>query len=160
MTAYNPEALHHRHGQRRWQIASPASWSNPFTPAGVQADRSVPTLLAMPLRSGGSPELILAAGDKDAVLISPTGSRLVEFSLPAKPIAPLLVADFNNDGLNDLILTSFEGYYGFAQVRQPGALMFSTLVGCLIVAIAVVFLLQHFNQPKGGRPVPSKRATD
>lgn len=160
MTAYNPEALHHRHGQRRWQIATPASWSNPLTPAGVQADRAIPTLLPLPLRAGGPPELILAAGDKEAVLISPTGSKLVEFELPAKPTAPLLVVDFNNDGLNDLIVTSFEGYYGFSQVRQPGALMFSTLVGCLIVAIAVVFLLQHFNQPKGGRGVAPKRATD
>jgi hypothetical protein len=41
------------------------------------------------------------------------------------------------------------------QTRQPGAIFFSTLVGCLIVVIGVVYVSLHLNLPNGGKPSSS-----
>jgi hypothetical protein len=41
------------------------------------------------------------------------------------------------------------------QTRQPGAIFFSTLVGCLIVVIGVVYVSLHLNLPNGGKPISS-----
>jgi hypothetical protein len=41
-------------------------------------------------------------------------------ALQASPVLPLQLADFNGDGLTDLILVSSSGLYGWAQARaQP-----------------------------------------
>jgi hypothetical protein len=48
-------------------------------------------------------------------------------------------------GVNKRKQITAAGVYGFAQTRQPGALFFSTLVGCLIVVMAVLFVSQQIN---------------
>lgn len=102
----------------------------------------VPTLKAFPLRQHDSQLMILAAGDQEAVVLSPGGSSLTSVELPAPPTHALVCDDFSNDGLTDLILVTSNGVYGFVQTRQPGALFFSTLVGCLIVVMGVLFVSQ------------------
>lgn len=67
----------------------------------------------------------------------------------AAPAVPLLVADFNGDGLSDIILVSALGFHGFAQVRHPGGSPFGALVGCLVVVMAAVYVSQHAS--RGGR---------
>lgn len=115
----------------------------------MEAGRVVPTLKAFPLRVHDSQELILAAGDQEAVVLSPGGSVLTTIDLPAPPTHALVSEDFSNDGLTDLILVTSSGVYGFAQTRQPGALFFSTLVGCLIIVMGVLFVSQYLNSTKG-----------
>jgi len=51
---------------------------------------------------------------------------------------PLVTAEFSNDGLNDLILVTPSGFYGFVQTWHPGALFFGMLVPRLIVAMRVI----------------------
>lgn len=109
----------------------------------------VPTLKAFRLRAHDSRDLILAAGDQEAVVLSPGGSTLATIELPAPPTHALVTEDFSNDGLTDLILVTSNGVYGFVQTRQPGALFFSTLVGCLIIVMGVLFVSQHLNSMKG-----------
>lgn len=109
----------------------------------------VPTLKPISLRAHDNQELILAAGDQEAVIISPGGSILTSIELPAAPTHALISEDFSNDGLIDLILVTSNGVYGFVQTRQPGALFFSTLVGCLIVVMGVIFVTQYLNSMKG-----------
>lgn len=109
----------------------------------------VPTLKAITLRVHDNQDLILAAGDQEAVVISPGGSILTTIDLPAAPTHALVNDDFSNDGLTDLILVTSSGVYGFVQTRQPGALFFSTLVGCLIIFMGVIFVSQHLNSIKG-----------
>ncbi|KAG6394572.1 hypothetical protein SASPL_145161 [Salvia splendens] len=93
--------------------------------------------------------MILAAGDQEAVVLSPGGALLTSVDLPAPPTHSLVCDDFSNDGLTDLILVTSSGVYGFVQTRQPGALFFSTLVGCLIVVMGVLFVSQYLNSGKG-----------
>lgn len=108
----------------------------------------VPTLKAFSLRVHDNQQMILAGGDQEAVVISPGGSILTSIDLPAPPTHALVCEDFSNDGLTDVILMTSNGVYGFVQTRQPGALFFSTLVGCLIVVMGVIFVTQHLNSVK------------
>lgn len=154
VTSYSP-GLHGHGADWQWQLTTGATWSNLPSPSGMmEAGTVVPTLKAFPLRVHDNQELILAAGDQEAVVISPGGSPLTTVDLPGTPTHALICEDFSNDGLTDLIVVTPSGVYGFVQTRQPGALFFSTLVGCLILVMGVIFVTQHLNSIKG-KPRPS-----
>ncbi|XP_071913575.1 uncharacterized protein [Coffea arabica] len=154
VTSYSPGLLGHD-ASWNWQILTGATWSNPPSPSGLtESGQVIPTLKAFRLRPRDGRDLILAAGDQEAVVLSPGGSTLTTVELPASPTHALVTVDFSNDGLTDLILVTSNGVYGFVQTRQPGALFFSTLVGCLIVVMGVLFVSQHLNSIKG-KPRPS-----
>ncbi|KAK6150597.1 hypothetical protein DH2020_015529 [Rehmannia glutinosa] len=80
-----------------------ATWSNLPSPSGMTESTVVPTLKPFPLRQHDSQELILAAGDQEAVVLSPGGSILTAVDLPAPPTHSLVCDDFSNDGLTDFI---------------------------------------------------------
>eukprot|EP01018_Ginkgo_biloba_P019023 Gb_32352 [translate_table: standard] len=147
VTSYSP-GVHGQGAVRRWQLLTGATWSNLPSPSGMVEEKVVPTLEALPLRVHGPQEGILVAGEQEALIISPSGSQLTSMFLPSPPTQPILYGDFSNDGLNDLILVTSNGIYGFVQTRQPGALFFSSLVGCLIVVMGVILVSQHFNSTK------------
>eukprot|EP00252_Welwitschia_mirabilis_P007876 TRINITY_DN19585_c0_g1_i1.p1 TRINITY_DN19585_c0_g1~~TRINITY_DN19585_c0_g1_i1.p1 ORF type:complete len:697 (+),score=126.02 TRINITY_DN19585_c0_g1_i1:313-2403(+) len=147
VTSYSPGIL----GQGailRWQLLTGATWSNLPTPAGMVEEKVIPTLEPLPLHVHGVHEVILVAGEQEANVISPGGSYLTSIYLPSPPTHPILYGDFSNDGLNDLIVMTSDGIYGYVQTRQPGALFFSSLVGCLILVMVVILLSQHFSSPK------------
>ncbi|KAL5752565.1 hypothetical protein ACOSP7_022762 [Xanthoceras sorbifolium] len=149
VTAYSPGTQSHD-AVWQWQLLTDATWSNLPSPSGMmEAGTVVPTLKTFSLRVHDNQQMILAAGDQAAVVISPGGSTLTSVELPAPPTHALVCEDFSNDGLTDLILVTSNGVYGFVQTRQPGALFFSTLVGCLIVVMGVIFITQHLNSIKG-----------
>ena len=117
-----------------------------------------PTLVSMALRAHAIPSVILAAGDDEATIVSEHGNELVSFELPERPSQPLVVIDFNLDGYNDIVMMGHTGVYGWAQVRRPGAVPFSALVGVLIVIMLTVFVMQQgFMQQKLPVPPPQQR---
>ncbi|KAG8383387.1 hypothetical protein BUALT_Bualt04G0007200 [Buddleja alternifolia] len=148
VTSYSP-GLHGHDAIWNWQLLTGASWSNLPSPSGMTESSVIPTLKPFPLRLHDTQELILAAGDQEAVVLSPGGSILTTVELPAPATHALVTDDFSNDGLTDLILVTSNGVYGFVQTRQPGALFFSTLVGCLILVMGVLFVSQYLNSSKG-----------
>ncbi|XP_068646390.1 uncharacterized protein [Aristolochia californica] len=148
VTSYTP-GLHGQDAVWRWQLVTDATWSNLPSPSGMMEDGIVPTLKAVSLSAGDDQEVILAAGDQEAVIISPGGVQLTNIDLPSPPTHALVTEDFSNDGLTDIIVVTSSGVYGFVQTRQPGAIFFSTLVGCLIVLMGVIFVSQHLNSLKG-----------
>ncbi|CAA7391968.1 unnamed protein product [Spirodela intermedia] len=152
MTAYSP-GLHGEDAVWRWQITTGASWTNPPSPAGMaEAAAVVPTLKAFRLRAGDQREVVIAAGDQEAAVVSPGGVVLASVDLPAAPTHALVLGDFSGDGLADIILQTSGGVYGFVQTRQPGAIFFSGLVGCLIVVMGVIFVTQHLGSAGQGKP--------
>ncbi|WJX61016.1 hypothetical protein P8452_46160 [Trifolium repens] len=154
ITSYTP-GLHGHDALWQWQQSTGVTWSNLPSPAGMmEGGLVIPTLKPFPLRVHDSQEVILAAGEQEAVVISPGGSILATIELPGPPTHVLIREDFSNDGLTDLILVTSSGVYGFVQTRQPGALFFSVLIGCLIVVMGVIFVTQHMNSMKG-KPRPS-----
>ncbi|XP_058110246.1 uncharacterized protein LOC131253300 isoform X2 [Magnolia sinica] len=148
VTSYSP-GLNGHDAVWRWQFITGATWSNLPSSSRIMEAAVVPTLRAFSLRVMDNHELILAAGDQEAVVISPGGSQLTSIDLPAPPTHAVIPVDFSNDGLTDLIVVTSSGVYGFVQTRQPGALFFSTLVGCLIVMMGVIFVSQHLSSLKG-----------
>jgi hypothetical protein len=109
-----------------------------------------PTLAAMSLRRHAIPSVILAAGDDEATIVSEHGHEIITFDLPERPTQPLTALDFNLDSYTDVIMIGRNGVYGWAQVRRPGAVPFSALVGVLIVIMLTVFVMQQgFMQPEG-----------
>lgn len=148
ITSYSP-GLHHD-AVWQWQQITGATWSNLPSPSGLtESGAVVPTLKPFSLRVHDNQEMILAAGDQEAVVLSPGGSIITTLTLPAPPTHALITEDFSGDGLNDLIVVTSSGVYGFVQTRHPGALFFSTLVGCLIVVMGVIFVSQHLNSMNG-----------
>lgn len=154
VTSYTP-GLHGHDANWNWQLLTGATWSKLPSPSGMMDSDVVPTLKPFPLRTHDNPEMILAAGDQEAVVLSPGGSLLTTMDLPAPPTHALVCEDFSNDGLTDVIVVTSNGVYGFVQTRQPGALFFSTLVGCLIVVMGVLFVSQYLNSSKGKPRAPS-----
>ncbi|KAL6959989.1 hypothetical protein U1Q18_040135 [Sarracenia purpurea var. burkii] len=150
VTSYSP-GLHGHDAVWQWQLLTGATWSNLPSPSGMmEAGMVVPTLKAFSLRvHDNNQELILAAGDQEAVVLTPGGILVTSIILPSPPTYALICEDFSNDGLTDLILVTSNGVYGFVQTRHPGALFFSTLVGCLIIVMGVIFVSQHLNSITG-----------
>ncbi|CAN0861474.1 hypothetical protein LINGRAHAP2_LOCUS8216 [Linum grandiflorum] len=152
VTSYTP-GLHGHDAVWQWQLMTYATWSNLPSPSGMtESGNVVPTLKAFQLRPHDNRPMILAAGDQEAAVISPGGSIQTTIELPAAPTHGIIAEDFSNDGLTDLIVVTSNGVYGFVQTRTPGALFFSTLVGCLLIVMGVVFVTQHLNSMKGGKP--------
>nr|CAB3469143.1 unnamed protein product [Digitaria exilis] len=157
VTSYSPGLLGHD-AIWRWQVSTGATWSNLPSPSGMMENIVVPTLKAFSLRAYDPREVIIAGGDQEAVVLSPSGGILAIIELPAPPTHALIMEDFSGDGLADMVVVTSGGVYGFVQTRQPGALFFSTLVGCLIVVIGVIFVSLHLNSSTSGKPRASSSA--
>ncbi|KAL0904280.1 hypothetical protein M5K25_026367 [Dendrobium thyrsiflorum] len=152
VTSYSP-GVHGDGATWKWQLTTGATWSNLPSPSGMAEEaKIVPTLKAFSLRAHDNKEVIIAGGDQEAVVISPGGSFLSSIELPGSPTHALVLDDFSGDGFTDIILVTSSGVYGFVQTRQPGALFFSTLVGCLIIIMGVIFVSQHLNSMSKGKP--------
>ncbi|KAG2434923.1 hypothetical protein HYH02_012121 [Chlamydomonas schloesseri] len=129
-------------GAHLWQEYLQVSWP----PADENPDHVVPTLAAMALYTHAVPTTVLAAGTDHAVLVSEHGHVLAELELPAAPTQPLVVADFNGDGLNDIILVTNKGLYGYVQVEHlAGGMSLSALLLTLVVALGLVYFTQHYD---------------
>jgi len=143
----------------RWQVVTSASWTASEELQGIGQHQAIPTLAALPLRKNGQPEVVLAVGELEGVILSPKGSHVTTFPLPAPASAPVLYVDFSGDALNDLIVTTSDGIYGFVQTRQPGAILFSTLVGILLLVMGVIFITQHLGSSKGNSRPAGRQST-
>ncbi|KAK4754079.1 hypothetical protein SAY87_002183 [Trapa incisa] len=155
VSCYRP-GTHGHEAIWQWQLQTGATWTNLPSPSGMmEGGNAVPTLKPFSLRSHDAQLFILAAGEQEAVILSAGGSTQATIDLPSPPTHTIITEDFSNDGLTDLILVTSNGVYGFVQTRQPGALLFSTLLGCLIVVMGVIFVTQHLNSMKGKPRAPS-----
>ncbi|KAL0762447.1 hypothetical protein Bca101_078598 [Brassica carinata] len=145
VTSYTPD-MHGREPLWQWQLQTEATWSNIPSPSGLtESGTVVPTLKPFSLRIHDNQPMILAGGDQAAVIISPGGSVLASIELPSQPTHALITDDFSNDGLTDVIVMTSNGIYGFVQTRQPGALFFSSLVGCILEMESVELSLTNME---------------
>lgn len=72
-------------------------------------------------------------------MVDVNGDELESLTLPDVPIQPLTVTDWNFDGLNDVILMSRTGVYGWVQIRRPQSTSYSMLVAALVVVLVIVY---------------------
>jgi len=100
------------HTTRTIQRFLEVGWDEDLT-AGV-----VPSLLPLALRNNAVPAALLAVGADAAVVVSEHGYELARLSLAFYPLAPPVVADFDGDGLNDLLFVTPGGLFGYTQVQH------------------------------------------
>lgn len=108
-------------------------------------EASVPTLTALALRPDAIPTSVLAVGYDTGVVVSEHGNELANFHVAFPPSAPAVVADFDGDGLNDVIIVTRSGVFGYSQVQHLGGLSFGALLLTLIVAMAIVWYSQFYD---------------
>lgn len=119
-----------------------------------------PTFSPYKLRRHATPSIILVAGCARMSLVTEHGRELWSGALPERPTQPLVSADFNLDGYMDIILVSRTGLFGWAQVRSPGGMSISALVGGLIVVLLAVLLSQNHPTLDSGSGLRKGRSTD
>jgi hypothetical protein len=104
----------------------------------------------MPLWRHAVPTAALATGAERAVLVSEHGFTLAAFDLPYPPLAPPVLADFNGDGLTDVIVVTARGVFAYAQLVHYGGLQLGALLLALIAAMGVVWWSSQFPGGAGG----------
>ncbi len=102
------------HEQVRWE---PSHETEQDAEEAAARAPTRPTLVALSLHAHGVPGAVLAAGERGAVVVSEHGRELAAVEFPLPPTQRLVVADFNGDGLNDLVEVTATGLFGWTQVR-------------------------------------------
>lgn len=85
------------------------------------------------------------------------------------PVAPAVVVDFSGDGVNDIILPTGEGYYGYVVKRHAATSTVGTVMA-VVLALFVLLVGARFSETGleteslmagggGGRPLDSLGAT-
>jgi hypothetical protein len=68
-------------------------------------------------------------------MVSASGVLLSSFTPVDTIISPPVIADFNNDGLNDLILVTPKGIYGYTLTRTTGSMILPVLSSFMLIVI-------------------------
>ena len=87
--------------------------------------------------------LILALGERLAVLVSTGGKVLATARLPAAPVAPPVVGDFDGDGISDVLVPVVAGHAGLRLKPSAGSLLLRILFGFLALAVVLVLVLRQ-----------------
>ncbi|KAL6048323.1 Integrin-alpha FG-GAP repeat-containing protein 2 [Balamuthia mandrillaris] len=105
----------------------------------------VPSLTVFHTTAFGEQASILAVADS-MVIVSADGDKLAEAIIEGGvPIAPPTIADFNNDGLNDIIIVTANAYYGYALEGTTGSILFPSLVGILLFIMLLLGLFSRMD---------------
>ena len=130
-------------GAPLWSVQTAATWR------AQDASGVLPSLSLVP-QGVGVPPLILAVGDKSAVLVSASGRLLASTALPSVPVAPPLIADFDLDGVSDVVVISRSGYYGLRTSLGTGSLALQVLFGFFGIAVVLTLALRQQDNGEGG----------
>ena len=133
--------------QRRWQIRTTADW-NPGE------DAIEPSLTSFSLHVNGKPDVVAAVGARSIVIVNAKGYRAAPpIALSVPPAGPLIVADVNGDGLNDIILRTRYTAYVWHQVPRSGSSPLAFLVTIAVVSMALAF---GFARARDAAPGPDR----
>mmetsp|Transcript_41214 Transcript_41214/g.66839 ORF Transcript_41214/g.66839 Transcript_41214/m.66839 type:complete len:705 (+) Transcript_41214:47-2161(+) len=123
-----------------------------------------PALRRLPVSSHLKEEYVIAVGYTSLVVIEPLSGKVLNIvQLPEVPTGPIVIGDFNNDGLNDVLVPTRLAYYGLTLKKTPGSRILALFVGAFLIAISAVFGYNYLLEKPGGRGAPSKslkRSTD
>lgn len=83
---------------------------------------------------------LLAVGEDTLSLLDREGNVISDISVFDVPVAKPCVGDFNNDDLNDIIIITTAGYYGYTVRHRIGSALFTVLVCFLLVCLTLTFV--------------------
>ena len=134
-------------GALKWAVQTPCSWR-------AADGEGLPSLSLLP-QGAGAPPLVLAVGDRHAALVSAAaGHLLASTPLPSVPVAPPRIADFDNDGVPDVVVLARSGYYGLRTSLGTGSLAVQILFCFCGVAVVLTLVLR---QQDAGAPAERER---
>ncbi len=119
---------------------------------------SSPSIQPLPLHTHAIPTALLAVGADHGIILSEHGNTLAEFRVSYPPVSAPVLADFNGDGLVDVMVVTARGVFGYEQVQHYGGLQFGALLLTLIIAMGVVWYTQQYEA--GGRRQRKLRSTE
>eukprot|EP01119_Soliformovum_irregulare_P023503 TRINITY_DN8206_c0_g1_i9.p1 TRINITY_DN8206_c0_g1~~TRINITY_DN8206_c0_g1_i9.p1 ORF type:complete len:143 (+),score=21.97 TRINITY_DN8206_c0_g1_i9:163-591(+) len=87
---------------------------------------------------------MIAIGDRSMALVSPTGQLLAFSDLRGMAIDTPVIADFNNDGHNDIVIVTAEGLIGFVSRVSASYGLFQVILATLILGVGSVLMRERF----------------
>jgi hypothetical protein len=138
-------------GLQIWQTKTKSSWNTGddlYSSASTIAAKQSMHASVSPFRTreGAQKDHTLALGERYLTVLSSSGVIRSESELEEVPVSTPIVADFNNDGWNDVIVVGPAGIYGYTLERHVATKFFTLVVGFAIACLVVVSLLNM--QPK------------
>ncbi len=106
----------------------------------------------------GPKDHVIAVGQAHFAVVSESGAVCAEVRLEQIPVSSPVIADFNDDGLNDVIIVTTDAIYGYTQRRHVATKLFSLLVGVLLAALLLTAVARGSSTP-GSRPATSRFKT-
>eukprot|EP01063_Lacrimia_lanifica_P024077 TRINITY_DN32047_c0_g1_i1.p1 TRINITY_DN32047_c0_g1~~TRINITY_DN32047_c0_g1_i1.p1 ORF type:complete len:763 (+),score=288.00 TRINITY_DN32047_c0_g1_i1:58-2346(+) len=106
-------------------------------------------------------QFVLAVGHKKIVMINDANGHIeseIELKLP--PVAPVQIADVNNDGVNDLLVITKEGIHGYLGKVRKGATVITVTLSCVMALLGLLFMTHSSVQTPGKPSRRLKRSTD
>eukprot|EP01062_Namystynia_karyoxenos_P073874 TRINITY_DN70693_c0_g1_i1.p1 TRINITY_DN70693_c0_g1~~TRINITY_DN70693_c0_g1_i1.p1 ORF type:complete len:826 (+),score=289.96 TRINITY_DN70693_c0_g1_i1:113-2479(+) len=94
-------------------------------------------------------QFVLAVGTKVlSVLNAASGHLEEEFRLEQPALAPVMVDDFNGDGVNDIIVVSKGGIWGVVARRRAAANVITATLVCVMGLLGLLFV-SHYTAQAG-----------
>jgi len=109
-------------------------------------ENMLPSIQIVNLVPFGEQDCILIVGRSNFQLYTVSGSLIGGGQFPLPPTGLPVVGDFNNDGYNDIIIETNNGFYGFAQVRGTGSVLFRVLIAVLLIILIALSIIQSFPE--------------
>mmetsp|Transcript_49500 Transcript_49500/g.116685 ORF Transcript_49500/g.116685 Transcript_49500/m.116685 type:complete len:769 (-) Transcript_49500:226-2532(-) len=161
-------------GIQNWQLQTQAYWTQP---ALLRVERHEDSLMAgedlvssieMQIAPALAPfkmhphshwEHILALGMHHGAIVSQDGDILAQFPLPDAPVAPPVIADFDDDGYNDVIIQTRTSLAGLTMKPTKHRRPLSVIMGGLLLLIGAVILVHLAASSDSNKSVAMRRRT-
>ena len=166
VTSFGPE------GHLNWQTYVSAGWKNsvklrfeagnthPLGEQGLLAHAFIPHASPLSVLSYGKQSHMLFVGMSDLSLVSlGDGTVESELDLPCSPIAPSVIADFDSNGVNDVIVVCRDNYIGFRLSHASGK-SYTTMITLLVSGLVLVVLMHFRGSSKKKQEVEPKPRRD
>ncbi|RNF02601.1 putative intergrin alpha chain protein [Trypanosoma conorhini] len=89
---------------------------------------------------------VIAVGERYMSILGTRSGRVLRtIELESPPVAPVIVRDFNGDGINDIIIVAKEGIYGFAVGTQTSSDTITALMLLMVALLAVLFVVREMS---------------
>lgn len=146
-------------GNIHWQVQTPCKWSELSIKLRRKSIDSVPqdiedefmqafspNFILMPLQVADRKDVSAVVGWNSLALVDLVdGTLLAEHSIPSPPTGPLAYGDFDNDGINDVILVCKKGFIGFT-VKHKANYEY-TIIYATAVLLTIIFVTWILVQP-------------
>jgi hypothetical protein len=90
---------------------------------------------------------VLACGQFSCSLVNLNGKLVQSVAIAGQPVARTVVADTNNDGLNDFIVLTSAGYYVYTFNQKVGSFLY-TVLSLLLLALLLILIASKIASNK------------